>query len=303
MQADASFYERLLDHLEEGVYFTDPNRVITYWNAGAERITGYAAAEVVGRSCSQNLLMHVNEQGVRLCDEACPLAAALADGISREAELYLHHKDGHRVPVQVRASAIRDASGQIMGAVAVFTDNTADADMAQRIAELQKLAMFDPLTAVGNRRYAQTALRVRFNELRRYGWGFGLLFIDIDRFKAVNDTYGHEVGDQALRVVARTLASNVRSSDVVARWGGEEFVVIVANVTEDALRAIANKLRLLVEKSSFPAGSQSVHVTVSIGATIAHPGDTPETLLGRADGLMYRSKALGRNRVSCGSGT
>ena len=296
---DSDFYKELLDHLYDGVYFVDQDRRVTYWNAGAERITGYRSAEVVGSRCSDNMLMHVDERGERLCTDRCPLLKTLRDGCVREMELYLSHKDGHRVPVLTHISPIPDADGEIAGVVEVFSDNSANVAMGERVQELQRMALFDELTGLGNRRYAEMSLRARFDQMGRYGWPFGVLFADIDHFKAINDKYGHDTGDRVLKMVSQTLWRNIRSFDVVARWGGEELIVIVANVTLDELYALASKLRALVEESRLWADEELVGVTVSIGATAAQADDTPEALMKRADELMYQSKQAGRNCISC----
>ncbi len=117
---DEAFYKSLLDSMADGVYFVDTDRRITSWNKAAERITGYTAREVLGRSCADNVLRHVDESGRELCVAGCPLAAVVQDGRMREARVYLHHKLGHRTPVDVRATAMRDAAGKIMGAVEIF---------------------------------------------------------------------------------------------------------------------------------------------------------------------------------------
>lgn len=298
MTADNDFHKSLLDSLYDGIYFVDRDRKITYWNKGAERLTGYKASEVVGMHCSDNVLMHINEQGISLCEERCPAAETMADGRPREAELYLHHKEGYRVPVLIRLAPIQDPNGQTIGAVEIFSDNSSKVAIVQRIEELQKIALFDPLTELGNRRYAEMNLTARFDEMRRYGWPFGVLFMDIDHFKAVNDVHGHDIGDEVLKMVAKTLLNNVRSFDTVNRWGGEEFIGIIVNIQEDQLYAIANKLRLLVEQSSLSVGSDIIRVTISIGATLAQANEGGDTLLKRADQLMYHSKTAGRNRVS-----
>ena len=107
------FYKEIIDNLYDGVYFVDRDRVITYWNKGAERITGYSAKQAVGRACRDNLLNHVTANGVELCKNNCPMAAVMEDGNPREAEVYLHHKDGHRVPIIVRATVLRDDAGKV----------------------------------------------------------------------------------------------------------------------------------------------------------------------------------------------
>jgi diguanylate cyclase (GGDEF)-like protein len=114
----------------------------------------------------------------------------------------------------------------------------------------------------------------------------------------VNDQFGHDVGDRVLKMVASTLQNNLRTFDLVCRWGGEEFVVIININNEDHLLKLAEKLRMLVEQSSLMTGNHFIRVTVSIGATLAHLHDTPHSLTYRADQLMYQSKKAGRNRVT-----
>jgi len=294
MKADDGFYKILLDNLYDGVYFVDTDRRITYWNKGAERITGYSSAEVIGKRCSDNILMHVDKGGNVLCRAGCPIADTIADGAERSTEVFVHHKDGHRVPITVRVAAIRDDHGAITGGIEIFTDNTPAATALQRVTEIERLAYIDPLTGLANRRYAEITLTARFEELQRYNWPFGVIFIDIDYFKDVNDRYGHDVGDEVLKMVAKTLQNSVRFFDVVGRWGGEEFLAVIANVNREELLATVNRFRVLVEQSNIPA-VPGLRVTVSLGATLARQGDDMALIIKRVDKLMYESKAAGRN--------
>jgi len=297
MNQDDIFYKTLLDNLYDGVYFVDDHRTIKYWNKGAERITGYTAAEVLGKSCSDNILLHVDRDGNSMCSDICPLLSTLSDGKDRNAEVFLHHKDGHRVPITMHVAPIRDEQGSTVGGVEIFTDNTPVATALERLAELERLAYVDELTGLANRRYAEITLRSRMEELQRYGWRFGVLFIDIDRFKDTNDEYGHDLGDEVLKTVAKTLQNSVRAFDVVSRWGGEEYVVVIAHVAGNELTTTANRCRLLVERSNIPA-VPSLRVTISLGATIARRDDTVDSLIKRVDKLMYKSKQAGRNRLT-----
>ena len=297
MSLDDFFYKNLLDNLHDGVYFVDRDRKISYWNKGAERITGYGAQETVGKRCSDNLLMHSDRKGTILCLAGCPLVESMSIGTDRTAEVFLRHKDGHRVPVMVRVAPIRDEQGVVTGAVEIFTDNTPAAAAFDRLAELERLAYIDPLTGLANRRYAEISMGSRLEELQRYGWRFGILFIDIDKFKVVNDRYGHGTGDEVLKTVGKTLQNSVRGFDLVSRWGGEEYLALIANVEGGKLITTANRCRALVEQSSIPA-EPSLEVTISVGATLARPDDSIISLVARADELMYRSKESGRNRVT-----
>jgi len=290
--------EKLLDSLFDGVYFVDLNRQITYWNAAAERITGFSKAEVIGRSCADNLLRHIDATGCELCLDGCPLAATMQDSKTREAGVFLHHALGHRVPVSVRTSPVRNDAGEIIGAVEIFSDNSSSLQIMQEFERLKQDAYLDPLTAVGNRRYGEMTLSTRMYELQSHDALFGILFMDIDHFKHFNDTYGHKAGDDVLVMVAKSISFSLRKIDVVARWGGEEFIVILPGATRVVIKSVAERIRILIENSFLLLGEEKVHVTVSIGATISRPDDTAETVVSRADRLMYLSKSRGRNQVT-----
>jgi diguanylate cyclase (GGDEF)-like protein/PAS domain S-box-containing protein len=295
MRANDDFYSQVVDNLREGVYFVDPDRTITYWNKGAENLTGYAAADMLGKRCSDDLLMHVDDQGTALCLGCCPLQKTMVDGLPCEAEVYLRHKGGHRLPVSLRVIPVFDVNNTLKGAVEIFADNSERVALLQRIADLQRDSLVDPLTGLANRRYGMETMRSMLDQMLRYGWTFGILFMDIDLFKAINDIYGHDVGDQVLKMIARTLEANSRSFDVVARWGGDEFLAIIVNISDDSLHRVAYKLRTLVAKSLLRVGTERIGVTVSLGAALARPQDTVDTLVKRADEAMYRKKLQGRN--------
>jgi diguanylate cyclase (GGDEF)-like protein/PAS domain S-box-containing protein len=296
MSDQSKFYRDLLDNLADGVYFTDLAGRITYWNKGAERLSGFSESEVLGRVCSDNILMHVDAYGAPLCLDGCPLRATISDGRQREADIYLHHRTGSRIPIRVRATPLKDDSGNIVGAVEVFSDNTAKEQLAERLAQMERFALLDPLTSLPNRRYLETQIYSHLEEFRRAGWAFGVLFMDIDDFKLVNDRWGHEAGDRVLKMVARTLDANSRLFDIVGRWGGEEFVAVIHNVDEKILHEIAERFRILVGQSVL-TDLGSLRVTISVGVTLARTGDTLESAVRRADENLYRAKQAGKNRV------
>lgn len=286
----------LMENLYEGMYIVDRDCRVIYWNKGAELITGYSYEEVLGRKCSDNMLSHIDEKGNILCEEGCPLKLSMRDGNVHEIEAFLRHRDGHRVPVSIRTYPIIN-DDLVSGAVQVFVDNSSRIASLHKIEELQRLVIIDHLTGLTNRRFIEMSLEARLNEMQRYGWPFGVLFIDIDNFKSINDLYGHETGDNVLKMIAQTFISNSRPFDVTGRWGGEEFVSIILNVDKERLFDVANRLRILIEQSVMTVDSVILRVTVSIGATLANSEDTIESLIRRADRLMYHAKISGKNRV------
>jgi diguanylate cyclase (GGDEF)-like protein/PAS domain S-box-containing protein len=293
-------YKILLDNIFDGVYFVDADRKITFWSRGAERITGFMAEEVIGSSCADNVLVHVDEVGRHLCDGLCPLQDCTVKGSTIAADVYLHHKSGQRVKVSVKGFPIVENDGTIVGAVEIFRDISPQTFDNRVLDELKKSALVDTLTDMPNRRYLEMKLRSCLDEFNVLGPAFGIIFGDIDSFKQINDTHGHLVGDDILKMVARTLAGNIRAVDFAGRWGGEEFVLLITHVTGEHLKAIAEKLRMLVEGSFLLVLNQKLQVTISMGVTEVVAGDTAESILKRADDLMYRAKNSGKNCLKMG---
>jgi len=293
--------QRMLDALKEGAYFVDRERRITYWNKAAERLTGFRSQEVVGHRCSEDILVHVGCQGKNLCREGCPLLATMEDTFPREAEVFFHHRRGHRVPVSVRTTPLEDDEGNVVGGIELFAEITPEENLRERMAELERRSLLDHLTRVPNRSYLDLELAALFTLWKKSGVPFGVLFFDIDHFKRFNDNHGHDIGDMLLETTAKTLVSAVRPFDVIGRWGGEEFIGLFPNVEKETLASIGERLRSAVEATWIEADGQQLSVTVSIGGTSSVEGDSSAAaLVKRADTMMYRSKQDGRNRVTVG---
>lgn len=304
-----NLYREMLENIDVGVYFVDNDRQITFWNKGAEEITGFMQNEVVGAYCYNNILNHVDEKGTKMCLLGCPLKATTMDGKTREQVVYLHHKDGHRLKVKVKAFPIRE-DGKIVGAVEIFescAENEVQkqdikpdiADSDYTVEELKVLALYDQLTGLPNRRYLESIIKLRFSEYEMIGIPFGILFIDIDNFRVFNNTYGHDIGDKVLKTVATTYGSAIRKQDYIGRWGGEEFIGIFPMVTDEELRNIAEKIRMLVEYSVLrEKDGKEYNITISVGGTVVKDGDDIDSIVKRADEQMYISKENGKNRVT-----
>jgi diguanylate cyclase (GGDEF)-like protein/PAS domain S-box-containing protein len=297
---EQAFHEMVLDSLYDGVYFVDSSRTILYWNKGAEKLTGYSAEDVVGHCCSDNILMHTDDCGRLLCLEGCPLSLTMLGGQRQEKEVYLRHKLGHRVAVSVRSAPITNRRGEIIGAVEVFTDITAKKRIERRVGELEGLVYLDALTGVPNRRYMELRVEQAVQEVAQFDRSIGLLMIDLDDFKQVNDQHGHDAGDIALKTLSKLLTQSLRSSNVMGRWGGEEFLVIVSGTTPEGLRAYAERCRKDIAWTKIPLPSGAVQLTASIGATMIEHHDSRYAVVKRADELMYRSKIEGRDRATFG---
>jgi diguanylate cyclase (GGDEF)-like protein len=179
-------------------------------------------------------------------------------------------------------------------------DLTEQANQALRVAneELQRLATTDDLTGVWNRRHFEAVLAAEIQRAGRYGEPVSLLLFDIDHFKVINDTYGHLVGDQVLIALSHRVRNELRSVDLLARWGGEEFVVMLPHCDATQAQHLAEKLRVLIAGDPFPGVGQ---VTSSFGVAQFRPPESADAWLKRADDALYQAKAAGRNRVWLGA--
>ncbi|HLY43484.1 MAG TPA: diguanylate cyclase [Terracidiphilus sp.] len=288
---DPDFYRSLLDQMSDGVFFVDRNQKVLYWSLGAQRLTGYAAEEVVGRKCDDELLRHTDYLGNRAVPGAAPIMECLQDGHAREVKVYLQHKLGRRVPVSARVQPICDSEGGISGAIEIFRDDSAKSDSQRRIDAMRRMAFLDHLTQLPNRRFMEMALLTALNEYQMHLDPFGVLMMDIDHFKGINDTFGHRTGDKVLQEAARMLAASLRPDDLVGRWGGDEFIAIIRGMSPDALHDMAIRCATFAAHSSISTGDgRRITLTVSVGGATVQPGDTAEELVHRADQQMYLEK-------------
>lgn len=292
-----SCWSEILSSSFEGLFLIDREKNILFWNKSAETISGYSSSEAVGRKCSDKLLVPIDEQGRLICSELCPINNIQAKASNQVLELYIHHREGYRLPVLMRIVPLKNQADQLMGTAHIFIDTSPRLSMPPRTDELNRLDLIDPLTSIGNRNFLKIYLQSRLQEMQKFGLSFGVLLIDIDRLAEINDLYGRSTGDRLIAAIARTFVNNLRFIDVLGRWDDDAFLAIITNVNEVKLDLVANKLRLLAQNSFIFTNGLSVSTTVSIGATIARKRDTLKEIIDRAEKLMFHSKWLGRNRV------
>jgi diguanylate cyclase (GGDEF)-like protein/PAS domain S-box-containing protein len=297
---DTSSFQTLAETIFDGLLQVDTNGRILLWNKGAERITGYSANTAIGQDFTKIFAAHSQDSTHQLFDNNEVLSKTLKDGMEREGLIAFKHMEGYFIKLLVRIIAVHDPAGKITGALEVLNDNKALIAIHQQSKKTDETVLLDSGTGIGNRAHIELKIRNALEEFQLSGVSMGILFMDIDKFKDFNDTYGHLVGDKVLRFVANTLRQNLRTSDSCGRWGGEEFVALVLDSNLEGLKKIAEKLRSLVESGGVTENGADLHTTISIGATIATGRDTLQSLLERADKLMYQSKESGRNRVTIG---
>ena len=290
-------YLNIINNLQDGVYFVDSDRRIQFWNAAAEAITGYSADEIVGRACPETMLNHIDDEGRPLCIVGCPLYATIVDGAQRRDKVFVRHKKGHRIPIFVNIFPMYQ-DGKIIGAVEVFTQNSPKVYEDDLVEHLSGIAMHDKLTGLPNRRYLESFLEYNISEYKRFGKKCAVLFADIDNFGSFNNNYGHDVGDEVLKNISAGLSRSMRNSDLVGRWGGEEFVGVYSVAKDYEASIVGEKFRRLVSNTEVMYEGRPLNVSVSVGVTLVRENDNPQDIVERADRLMYHSKKNGKNRVT-----
>jgi len=283
-----------LQSIGDAVVCTDAQGRVSYLNPVAERMTGWQAFDAAGRDVDEVVPLHL-PGGV--AQQLSPLHQALASGRSLtplRGVVLQRRGDGQRFDVEESSSPITDRHGQVTGAVMVLHDVTESVTMAERMA---RLAQYDALTDLPNRVLLQDRARQALAHARRDGYCLAVLYLDLDGFKQVNDTRGHDVGDQLLVQFARRLQAATRASDTVSRQGGDEFVVLLPGI-EGAEQActVARKI-LTVCDAPFDLEGEQVQISLSGGiALFPRHGETYEDLARCADAAMYEAKRQGRRQ-------
>ncbi len=276
-----------VEQSQSAVLITDHNGVIEYVNPRYTQITGYSNGEVVGMRADILYAAHITD------DENRTLRDCMLAGISWQASLASTRKNGERFWQSVAASPILDEAGELGHIVFGIEDIS---EQRETHAQMEKLAFYDPLTGLENRRLFKDRLDQCLKHVRRNKNLMALLFLDLDQFKRINDTLGHDAGDELLCTVARRIKQCVREEDIVARLGGDEFTILLPNLRDARSAAhVAGKI-LKALNQPVQLTSQEVIVSVSIGITLA-PEDSmnASVLMRNADLAMYRAKDQGRN--------
>jgi diguanylate cyclase (GGDEF)-like protein len=290
------FQEKLLDNMHDAVVFVDRDCKILLWNRGAERLTGITSAAVFQQDWMPRLVGLHDSDGRALAPTECPVHYAISTGVQSLRRLMINGRQNRQVSVDLHTVPVVGPDGLTHGATVVLHDASPEASLEQRCQSLHERATKDPLTQVANRaEFDQThALFVATHlEHRR---PCSLIICDIDRFKNINDTYGHPAGDEAIKSLAQVLKNGCRAGDLVARYGGEEFVVLCTDCQNNAAAERAEQMRKNLAALAQPALS-GVSITASFGVTEVQPGDTPATMLRRADRALLQAKQRGRNMV------
>ncbi|USX12411.1 EAL domain-containing protein [Oxalobacteraceae bacterium OTU3CAMAD1] len=286
--------EVTLDCIGDGVITTDQYGTTRYLNGAAERLTGWTRARAAGRDISEVLPL-IDEVGGRPIEHAVYKCLLKREAIGLSAHAMMVTRDGRRIAVEDTAAPIRQTNGNMLGAVLVFRDVTHQRALS---SQLSWHASHDVLTGLCNRREFERHIAHALHVSKHDDHTHALLYIDLDRFKLVNDTAGHAAGDALLQILANLLQEKMRDSDVLARLGGDELGVLLGYCKFDQARLIAEEIRQLVKEFRFVWDEHSFEIGASIGMVeISADSKSVSDLLVAADEACYMAKDQGRNRI------
>jgi diguanylate cyclase (GGDEF)-like protein len=194
---------------------------------------------------------------------------------------------------------MRGNDGAIIGAIEIFNDNSFAIETLRKVEAMNRLAFLDHLTELPNRRFLEMSLESAMSEYHVHKDPLGVLVLDLDGFKEINDNFGHSYGDRALQEAANTLSGALRPMDILGRWGGDEFLAIARNVDSEILSKLAERCVALISQTKIPSNDgRLISLSISVGAALSRPDETANELFLRADELLYRSKKGGKKRAT-----
>ncbi|WP_162140127.1 sensor domain-containing diguanylate cyclase [Haploplasma axanthum] len=283
---------KIFSSFDEAIYIVDKTRKIVYFNPIAEKITGFSSNEIVGKHCFDNILNHIDSTGKNLCINGCPLLKTINENIVVQDNVFLHHKDGHRIPVYVKTIPYIE-DNILLGAVELFSTKIEREMIDKENIIKENLSMIDPLTGLLNRNF----LSYRVHELiSKQDSNYAVLFLDIDDFKTINDNYGHLVGDKVLEIVSTTILANTTNDDFVIRFGGEEIIIFLKTPNLETAFRKAEQLRIVINASE--ERNIRYRPKVTIGVSMYDKKLPLNTSIELADKAMYYGKQKGKNQVS-----
>ncbi|WP_404414909.1 diguanylate cyclase [Marinospirillum sp.] len=287
------FSRTLLNNIGEGVFGVDSEGRFTFINPAGLRMLGYSKNEDLIGQNSHQLTHHSYPDGSPYPEKDCPIYQAINAGkpLKDWDEDWFWRPDGSGFPVEIYATPLWQELGLVFGGVVTFRDISERKHLEY---ELQQMAFHDQLTHLYNRRAFYDLLEKEVARSQRYQTQFSLLMFDLDHFKQINDTYGHDLGDQVLVRIAELTSQRMRENDAICRWGGEEFMALLPETNLSCAQALAEQLRKTIADEVFPEVGK---VTASIGVVEYQTNESLDELTCRVDALLYQAKTAGRNRV------
>lgn len=276
-----TFIATVFNYMDEGICFTDVNKTIIYWNNGAETITGYPLNEVVGENCDQ-IIAAINQVGTKPDALSCPTTQAAQISAQQGHRLVIAHKNGQPIPVLLRIFPVYDDDAELTGFIHLIIDNSCQRVEHAKMNALTKAAYVDSLSGLFSKQYLENRLQDLLSAAPDRRKAFGLLYLSIVDFRAINEKYGVSKADQLLKMAAGTLSSGISTPNLIGRWHGASFIVIINTTNKSLILLFADKLKALIAEAKFVIGEDPISLQLAVGHTVSQEYDTVNYMLERA---------------------
>lgn len=275
-------YKKIMDNINDGVYFVDNGRRILFWNSAAEIITGYKKDEIEGKYCWNNILSHIDEEGNELCMTGCPLEKSLLDGNSRSVTIYLRHKEGYRIPVMVKAIPMFEKNGDIVGAVEIFNSLSSYNKIEMKNNIMKEYGVVESEIGIFNSKYMEKCMISKINlfnseNISNY---FAIFQLEINS-ELENSNYK--------KLLMKTILNNIDENDIIGIWDEKKIGIIFNNSKDDGYQKM-NILKNLIKKTYADLESKEKSSTISAGVTKIKSGDNFEIVKERLESLLEKAK-------------
>jgi diguanylate cyclase (GGDEF)-like protein/PAS domain S-box-containing protein len=304
---DPEIYRDILNELQIGVSVLDLQKKIVFWSHGAEEITGYTRIDVLGHPCTDNVLLHCDQNKCEMCNEKCSLVVALHDAKPVEAVGFIRHKSGHQTPVHTWTIPLRDQHGLIVGLIQTFEGDVAVNGPDPNDRSMKERGWLDDVTGLPNQAMMHSHLREALGTFAEMQIPFGVVCVEVHEIGKLRARYGQEAEKSMLQVLARTLKNTVWPTDFVGRWNEHRFLAILGGCNDDELQSVSQRMLRMTASATIEWWGEDLSLKVSTVRTSAQSGDTVTSLLQRTqlslDPSRIESRAILAGTASSSEGS
>ncbi len=275
-------FRAIVDRVETGVYAIDREQKIAYWNHGAEKITGYLSQEVLGRSCADKFLVSCGEHNPLTCTQHCSQETT-RDGVPHTVATYVRHRSGHVLPIRLWTMGLKDATGAIIGAMKIFSEQTAFAVASREEVPAEISENLDQESGAISRVGLDEFLRKQVEAFEKQGRPCGIIAVHMEGFEGFRQAHGKEGAGAFAREMSRTLKELVRRTDVLGRWDEEHFVGVLPGCGIEPLEKVAGRMSAIASKVAIPWWGKQLSLAVSVRIMMISAGDKVETIEARLE--------------------
>jgi PAS domain S-box-containing protein/diguanylate cyclase (GGDEF)-like protein len=300
---DGEIYRNMLENVPIALCVVDLQKRIVFWSSGAERLTSHLRHEVLGHSCVAEPLLHCDQPGCEFCDEHCPVACAMKTSQAVDSTGFIHHKNGHEIPVRIRAVPVYNRHRSIIGALSTFEELQAGISRERGEGNSSRADYEDHVTGVASRAMMQAHMQAELASLSQGSCSHWVFLVQVQGLAHFRASLGTEAASSLLRLMVRTVESCLWSSDLVGRWGDDQFLLLVDGHREEGIESLKSRIRKMLAAEGIEWWGERRSLPVLIVATAAATGDTVESVVQRLHKLLPAGSGCEPGNAGCAGGS